>query len=143
MFEIDPLFKANGLVVTLLLGTLVVFNLAFTVITFKLLRQFRLLRGLHGQYEQLNTALTLLTEATESGFRWTTAELQRVTAIVRRSRWPQDVQRRLEEALTLGKTAQQIAGEEGLPESEVLLRTHLARAKGESVEDKETHIGMV
>ena len=113
------------------------------VVGVKVLRQFAVLRRLQAQHEQANTALTLLTEATESGFRWTTAELQRVTAILRRNRGSNDVQERLEQALTAGKSAQQIAGEEGLPESEVQLRMHLARAREEAATSQEAHVGTV
>lgn len=140
MFELDPRFDARTVIVTLM-GTLVLVNLVVAAVGFRLLRQLSRIRRLQGQYEQLNTAVTLLTEATESGFRWTTAELQRVTAIVRRNRSTQDVQHRLEQAVTLGKTARQIAGEEGLPEGEVQLRIHLADTPTAPTTRTETHIG--
>ncbi|NIV50734.1 MAG: hypothetical protein GWN53_02395, partial [Gammaproteobacteria bacterium] len=78
-----------------LLATIVVLALALVVVGIKLARRLTVLRELQAQHEQVSNALTLLTEATEAGFRWTTAELQRVTALQRRGQWPKDVQQRL------------------------------------------------
>ena len=92
-----------------LLSTVVVLTIALIAVTVTLSRRLSVLRALQTQHEQIHNALALLTEATESGFRWTAAELQRVTALQRRSQWPQDVQLRLERAAAIGQSVHQIA----------------------------------
>ncbi len=131
-------------ILTSLLGTVVVLSVALTVVGITLARRLTALRQLYAQHEQVNNALTLLTEATEAGFRWTAAELRRVTALQRGSQpWPQEVQQRLERATALGASVQQIAAEQGIPESEVQLRTHLAAARDAQTSGKEAHVGAV
>lgn len=134
------MLEADVVILTSLLGTIVVLGVALTVVGIKLARRLTVLGQLQAQHEQVSNALTLLTEATESGFRWTAAELQRVTALQRRAQWPQDVQQRLERAVTLGESVQQIAAEEGIPESEVKLRTHLAASRNLPT-GPEVHVG--
>ena len=131
------------LILTSLLATIVVLTFALAVVGLTLARRLTALRDLQTQHEQVSNALTLLTEATEAGFRCTSAELQRVTALQRRHRWPEDVQQRLEHAAALGQSIPQIAAEEGIPESEVQLRTHLAAARDGQVPDQEVHGGAV
>ena len=123
------MLEANVVILTSLLATLVVLSIALAVVGYTLARRLAVLRDLQAQHEQVSNALTLLTEATESGFRWTASELQRVTSLQRRSQWPQSVQQRLEQASALGQSVHQIATQEGIPESEVQLRTHLAAAR--------------
>ena len=131
------------LILTSLLATIVVLAVALAIVGFTLTRRLAVLRDLQAQHEQVSNALTLLTEATEAGFRCTSAELQRVTTLQRRRRWPEDVQQRLEHAAELGQSVRQIAAEEGIPESEVQLRTHLAAARDGQVPDQEVHVGAV
>ena len=67
-----------------LLATLVALSIALAIVGITLTRRLRVLRDLQVQHEQVGNALTLLTEATESGFRWTASELQRPASPGRR-----------------------------------------------------------
>ena len=118
------------LILTSLMVTLLVVGVAQSVLSVKLIQQIGALRQVEARVEHLNDALALLTEATESGFRSTAVELQRVAAVQRHSDDPLDVQRRLERAVSLGGSVAQIAGHEGLSEGEVRLRLHMAKTAG-------------
>jgi hypothetical protein len=74
-------------------------------------------------------ALTLLTETSESGFALVARELERATATPARA--PRKVAtRRIATAARKGRTVAQIAAAEGLSESEVHLRLHMASQQG-------------
>lgn len=126
-----------------LLATLVALSIALAIVGITLTRRLRVLRDLQVQHEQVGNALTLLTEATESGFRWTASELQRVMAHQRRDQSPQDLRQRLQRASALGQSVHQIAAEERMPESEVQLRTHLATSHDAQPTDQEAPVGAV
>ncbi len=135
-----------------LLVTCSALSLVLIVLSFKMIRRLTTLQRLETRLEGVSNGLALLTETTESGFQWTSAELKRITALQHRSHWPDDVQLRLKRAAALGESAQRIAGEEGLPESEVQLRMHLAnrldfarldRTQEEMQAGKEEHVGTV
>ena len=115
-------------ILTSLMVTLLVFVAAQSALSVTLIRQLKALRQMEARVEHFNDALALLTEATESGFRSTAAELQRVAAVQRHSQDPSEVQRRLERAATLGGSVAQIASQEGLSEGEVQLRLHMAKS---------------
>ena len=115
-------------ILTSLMVTLLVFVVAQSALSVTLIRQLKALRQMEARVEHFNDALALLTEATESGFRSTAAELQRVAAVQRHSQDPSEVQRRLERAATLGGSVAQIASQEGLSEGEVQLRLHMAKS---------------
>ena len=115
------------LILTSLMVTLVVFGVAQSALSLKLIRQLNALRQMEARVEHFNDALALLTEATESGFRSTADELQRVAAVQRLSRDSSEVQHRLERAAASGGSVAQIAGQEGLSEGEVQLRLHIAK----------------
>ncbi len=116
------------LILTSFMVTLLVFGVAQSALSVKLIRQVMALRQMEARVEHFNDALALLTEATESGFRSTAAELQRVAAVQRHSEDPLEVQRRLERAATLGGSVAQIAGHEGLSEGEAQLRLYMAKS---------------
>jgi len=130
-------------ILTSLMVTVVVLGLVQTVVSVALIRRFKALRQTEARVERFNDALALLTEATESGFRSTAAELQRVAAVQRHSEGPFELQRRLERAAELGGSVPQIAGQEGISEGEVQLRLHMARANQSASEVKENHVGTV
>lgn len=115
------------LILTSLMVTLVVFGVAQSALSLKLIRQLNSLRQMEARVEHFNDALALLTEATESGFRSTADELQRVAAVQRLSQDSSEVQGRLERAAALGGSVAHIAGQEGLSEGEVQLRLHMAQ----------------
>ena len=115
------------LILTSLMVTLVVFGVAQSALSLKLIRQLNALREMEARVEHFNDALALLTEATESGFRSTADELQRVAAVQRLSQDSSEAQGRLERAAALGGSVAQIAGQEGLSEGEVQLRLHMAK----------------
>lgn len=127
------------IILTTLLAAVVVLNLTLAIVVAKLARRLAVFGDLQVQHEQVSNALTLLTEATEAGFRWTTSELQRMTALQRRSQASQE--QRLERASALGQSAHQTAAEEGIPESEVHLRTHLAAVRDAKATNQEVHVG--
>ena len=116
------------LILTSLMVMVLVFGVAQSALSVMLIRQIKALRQMEARVEHFNDALALLTEATESGFRSTAAELQRIAAVQRYSEDPLEVQRRLERAAALGGSVAQIAGHEGLSEGEVQLRLHMAKA---------------
>ena len=115
------------LILTSLMVTLLVFGVAQSALSVKLIRQIKALRQMEARVEHFNDALALLTEATESGFRSTAVELQRVAAVQRHSEDSSEVQRRLKRAATFGGSVEQIASHEGLSEGEVQLRLHMAK----------------
>lgn len=131
------------MILTSLMVTVVVLGLVQTVLSIALIRRFTALRQTEARVERFNDALALLTEATESGFRSTAAELQRVAAVQRHSEGPFEMQRRLERAAELGGSVPQIAGQEGVSEGEVQLRLHMARASQSASEVAENHVGTV
>lgn len=81
--------------------------------------------GLEARLARQADALALLTETSESGFALVARELERATATPLKA--PRKVAtRRIATAARKGRTIAQIAAAEGLSESEVHLRLHMA-----------------
>ncbi len=126
---------------TTLFVALLVLAVVLIVLSYKLLRRLAMLKSVESRMGRLNDALELLTEATETGFRSTGAELQRVAAVQRHGQGPLELQRRLERAAEAGESMRDIASEEGVAEGEVELRLHLSKAQADLSALKENHGG--
>lgn len=84
---------------------------------------------------QLGDAVSLLTEATESGFRSVAAEIERLSQTGAGTAGRNVSLRRLTTAASRGRTHAEIAAAEGLSEGEVALRLHLASHAQERAND--------
>jgi hypothetical protein len=100
-----------------------------------------LVRVTHGQRRadarlaQLSDALSLLTEATESGFRSVASEMARISDAGQMAASKPVSVRRLATAAKRGRSTADIAAAEGLSEGEVALRLHLASHATERAHD--------
>jgi hypothetical protein len=84
---------------------------------------------------QLGDAVSLLTEATESGFRSVASEVERLSRTGPASAARSVSLRRLTTAASRGRTHAEIAAAEGLSEGEVALRLNLASHAQERAHD--------
>ena len=128
-------------VLTSLFCTLLVLAAVLIALSYTLIRRLSTFRRVESRTERINDALELLTEATETGFRSTGAELQRVAAVQRHTHDPLELQRRIERAVAAGESVQDIASGEGIAEGEARLRLHLSKARADLSALKENHGG--
>ena len=112
-----------GLEVTVVLAAAVVLTQAVAIWQARVLR--RTVAALEARLTRQADALALLTETSESGFALVARELERAAATPPKGT-RRVATRRIATAARKGRTVARIAAAEGLSESEVHLRLHMA-----------------